>query len=206
MVELAPMLNLLSVAEKDQLAVFYQVDIDSSGQVDFGEFVELMHLVGGKYSDKLSGVEQTILDARKVYAIDETNDEDTANDVHSSNVRFVDNAEVNENKMKNRLYEENAVDSLDTVTQWTEKETHKFTGKYTDKFSGLEQTVLDARKVNAIDEKNDKHTASNVHSSEMRYNDNVEVNEDSMNASLEENNHVDSFDTVSQWTENETHK
>ncbi len=48
--ELVPMLDLLSVSASDQFSLFMVVDVDSSGQIDFSEFTELMHLIGKKYS------------------------------------------------------------------------------------------------------------------------------------------------------------
>jgi hypothetical protein len=49
------MLDLLSVTSSDQLAFFMEVDTDSSGQIDFADFLELMHMVGNKYSNNLPG-------------------------------------------------------------------------------------------------------------------------------------------------------
>ena len=46
-------MDILSVKEADQFSLFMIVDKDSSGQIDFGEFIELMFLVGQKYSRNL---------------------------------------------------------------------------------------------------------------------------------------------------------
>jgi len=43
-IELVTVLNLLSVTEADQFTYFMLVDKDSSGQIDFGEFIELMYV------------------------------------------------------------------------------------------------------------------------------------------------------------------
>ena len=59
--ELVPMMNLLCVSESHQFNLFMLVDKDSSGQIDFGEFIELIHLVGSTYSHNLLDVETGLI-------------------------------------------------------------------------------------------------------------------------------------------------
>ena len=49
--ELKPILQIVHVTEADQFSLFMKVDKDSSGQIDFAEFLELVHLIGIAYRD-----------------------------------------------------------------------------------------------------------------------------------------------------------
>lgn len=49
--ELKPILKIVHVTETDQFSLFMRVDKDSSGQIDFAEFLELVHLIGIAYRD-----------------------------------------------------------------------------------------------------------------------------------------------------------
>mmetsp|Transcript_8029 Transcript_8029/g.13615 ORF Transcript_8029/g.13615 Transcript_8029/m.13615 type:complete len:1010 (-) Transcript_8029:710-3739(-) len=49
--ELKPILKIVHVTETDQFSLFMKVDKDSSGQIDFAEFLELVHLIGIAYQD-----------------------------------------------------------------------------------------------------------------------------------------------------------
>ena len=49
--ELKPILKIVHVTETDQFSLFMKVDKDSSGQIDFAEFLELVHLIGIAYRD-----------------------------------------------------------------------------------------------------------------------------------------------------------
>lgn len=49
--ELKPILKIVHVTETDQFTLFMKVDKDSSGQIDFAEFLELVHLIGIAYYD-----------------------------------------------------------------------------------------------------------------------------------------------------------
>ena len=49
--ELKPILKIIHVTETDQFSLFMKVDKDSSGQIDFAEFLELVHLIGIAYHD-----------------------------------------------------------------------------------------------------------------------------------------------------------
>lgn len=48
--ELKPVLELVSVTQTDQFSLFMMVDKDSSGQIDFAEFIQLIHLMGLAYN------------------------------------------------------------------------------------------------------------------------------------------------------------
>eukprot|EP00602_Paraphysomonas_sp_CaronLab_P009300 CAMPEP_0185036728 /NCGR_PEP_ID=MMETSP1103-20130426/30092_1 /TAXON_ID=36769 /ORGANISM="Paraphysomonas bandaiensis, Strain Caron Lab Isolate" /LENGTH=800 /DNA_ID=CAMNT_0027574367 /DNA_START=1013 /DNA_END=3415 /DNA_ORIENTATION=- len=47
--ELKPVLEIVALSESNQFSLFMMVDNDSSGQIDFSEFLELIHLVGKAY-------------------------------------------------------------------------------------------------------------------------------------------------------------
>eukprot|EP00602_Paraphysomonas_sp_CaronLab_P008781 CAMPEP_0185029542 /NCGR_PEP_ID=MMETSP1103-20130426/15903_1 /TAXON_ID=36769 /ORGANISM="Paraphysomonas bandaiensis, Strain Caron Lab Isolate" /LENGTH=970 /DNA_ID=CAMNT_0027564335 /DNA_START=184 /DNA_END=3096 /DNA_ORIENTATION=+ len=47
--ELKPVLELVSVTQTDQFSLFMMVDDDSSGQIDFAEFIQLIHYMGLAY-------------------------------------------------------------------------------------------------------------------------------------------------------------
>ena len=51
--ELKPILKIVHVTETDQFSLFMKVDKDSSGQIDFAEFIELIQLIGVAYHDTI---------------------------------------------------------------------------------------------------------------------------------------------------------
>jgi len=53
MTELKPVLEIVSVEETDQFSLFMMVDRDSSGQIDFAEFLELINLIGVAYKKNI---------------------------------------------------------------------------------------------------------------------------------------------------------
>lgn len=70
-----PMTDILDIPIHDIMDIFFLVDLDKSGQVDFAEFCEFMTLLGRKYSDKKESIfkhrkyslqdEQALIEDRK---------------------------------------------------------------------------------------------------------------------------------------------
>ena len=58
--ELKPILKIVHVTETDQFSLFMKVDKDSSGQIDFAEFLELVHLIGIAYQDTIKSKKAVI--------------------------------------------------------------------------------------------------------------------------------------------------